>query len=175
MEMNEYFELLTGFGIDVEKDMELFEKVLKETNGRTHSFLSGGGLRVLRHEKNGKLYCYGESFNFENGLKNFFKNLNYREENSRQKLYKAEYLTGSTAIGSPIDQWFLNGRKIDIKAEKGNGGFLIEGRTDTLDAPLLSVSNKKLLTAFEMFNAYSKNLSDWDIPWVAGERERLGI
>jgi len=150
--VREYFQLLAELGIDPEQEMARLERKLQETKGQVHSFRSGGGLRVLRLEKDDKLVNYGESFNFENGLKKLFEDLKLGDRFGGE--YEGKYLTGVNTPSSPIDQWVLMGNTIDIKTENG-GGFVVgagDHDSDRNKSQLFEVSAKNLITAFEWFN-----------------------
>ena len=80
---------------------------------RLHAFLSGGGLRVVRVENDGKLAGYGEHPYIQEALRLADKTL--RPLGRMPK--KSKYLTGSaTAIG-PLDEWVLSGNTFDAWVE----------------------------------------------------------
>lgn len=150
MNMNEYARLLAENGMDVEKDMALYENMLRETQGQTHVFSSSVGKRILRHENGKKLLHLGEGFNFENGLKNLIENIGKKNV----KDLASEPEKGSLRTSSNIDEWVISGLTLAIKAEKGSDNFVIGATqgTDRDQAALFEVSSSKLLSAFEWFN-----------------------
>lgn len=86
---------------------------------RLHSFLSGGGLRVVRLEKGGQLTGYGEAPHIEEAL----------EQASRDFLaghepYKTVYLIGDTNTTSRLDAWIRAGNAMNCQYENDGQGFL---------------------------------------------------
>jgi hypothetical protein len=82
---------------------------------KMHCFLSGGGLRVVRLERNGKLVGYGEHPHLEDALSHAAEDY---EAGGRDyaAVYggdKPLYLTGSTQPTGPLDAWVRQGRTID--------------------------------------------------------------
>lgn len=90
------------------------EKALEE-GCRLHGFRSGGGLRVIRIEQEGRLRGYGEHPNVEDALSHANEDFlaGGREYNEVYGKSKPHYLSGSSRATSPFDQWLLQGRTID--------------------------------------------------------------
>jgi hypothetical protein len=88
-----------------------------QEGARLHAFLSGGGLRIVRLEKDGKLLGYGEHPNIEEALR-------HADEDAAaggreySKVYGkggyTHYLTGSSISSSDLDRWVLRGRIFDV-------------------------------------------------------------
>lgn len=82
---------------------------------KLHAFRSGGGLRVVRIESEGKLIGYGEHPSFEDALVLADKDIAaggrpYAEVYGKET---PEYLTGSSTPSSELDRWILGGQTID--------------------------------------------------------------
>ncbi len=103
------------------------EEALKE-GCHLHGFRSGGGLRVIRIEKNGELNGYGEHPNVEEALS--YANEDFlaggREYKDVYGKLKPHYWTGSQTKTSSLDAWLLRGNTIDSYVQKGN--FIVELR-----------------------------------------------
>jgi hypothetical protein len=118
-----------------------------EVGCRLHGFLSGGGLRVIRIEKDGKLRGYGEHPNVEGALQHADEDYlaGGRPYNQVYGGLKLHYLTGTSMASSVLDQWFLAGRTID--ALKKDDLILVEligrGQTKIPDWVFEEVSKTK--------------------------------
>jgi len=105
---------------------------------RLHSFLSGGGLRVIRLEtKDGNLKGYGEHPYVDDALTHANEDYlvggrKYHEAYGENGKYP-HYLTGSTSSVSDLDAWVCQGRTFDAWWE--NDQFVVElhGRQDRQD------------------------------------------
>jgi hypothetical protein len=103
------------------KEMPDFPAIHKTLcdGGKMHAFLSGGGLRVVRIDKDKTEMGYGESPNIEEALA-------YLEEDclaggrDYHKVYgkiHPHYLTGSCSTTSNLDAWIRQGRTFDCWQE----------------------------------------------------------
>jgi len=101
---------------------------------RLHAFRSGGGLRVVRLEKKGKLVGYGEHWCVEEALvhagEDFLAgNRPYNKQykvNGKKGKYP-HYLTGSSIPTSKLDKWLLGGNTFDAwKNLKGNSEYVFQ-------------------------------------------------
>jgi hypothetical protein len=96
---------------------------------RLHSFLSGGGLRVIRLEtKGGDLKGYGEHPHVDDALVHANEDYlaggrEYHEVYGENAKYP-HYLTGSTSTASELDAWVRQGRTFDAWWE--NDQFVLE-------------------------------------------------
>lgn len=87
-----------------------------------HIFRSGGGLRVVRVEKDkkrGKLLGYGEYCNVEQAL-----DLADCELAGEKSEYTTEYLTGSSTPTSKLDEWVLCGYDTNFRFQNEKFVFL---------------------------------------------------
>lgn len=87
-----------------------------------HIFRSGGGLRVVRIEKEkygGKLLGYGEYCNVEEALD--IADCKLAGEKSK---YTIQYLTGSCTNSSKLDQWVRCGYDTNFRFENGKFVFM---------------------------------------------------
>lgn len=113
--------------------MELagIDQLLKD-GCRLHAFCSGGGLRVVRIEKDSKLKGYGEHPQVEDALSH--ANEDYLAGGRPyKKVYggtKPYYLTGSSTSTSPLDQWLLQGHTFDAWQNGEGVVFQLKGLTD---------------------------------------------
>lgn len=86
---------------------------------KLHAFLSGGGLRVVRLEKRGKLKGYGEHYAVEEALAH--ADVDYmaggRKYDTVYGGSEPHYLTGSSMPSGPLDAWLLHGRSFDAWSE----------------------------------------------------------
>jgi hypothetical protein len=102
-------------------DMKLtrIEMALKD-GARMHGFLSGGGLRVVRIEKDGELKGYGEHPNVEEALSHANKDILYggRPYKLVYGVLNPHYLTGSSTASSRLDGWLLKGNTFDSYAKR---------------------------------------------------------
>jgi len=98
-----------------------------QNGAKLHAFLSGGGLRVVRLEKGGKLLGYGEHPYIEESLRHADEDT---EAGGRPyaEVYGGKYdhyLTGSSTTSSDLDRWMLQGRTFDVTFDTGPcGGFV---------------------------------------------------
>jgi hypothetical protein len=91
-------------------------------------FLSSGGLRVVRIEKNGKLKGYGEHPEVDEAIKHADEDYlaggrKYEEVYGDGKIYP-HYLTGSLSTSSELDAWILKRRQ--FLAESLNGEVILK-------------------------------------------------
>jgi hypothetical protein len=95
-------------------------RVLAEkASNHIHAFRSGGGLRILRLERDKELVGYGEAPNFDTALEYLEEDVaagghNYEDVYGENKLHP-HYLTGTTKTSSNIDRWLLSGNSFDIR------------------------------------------------------------
>ena len=100
-----------------------------QTGCRLHSFLSGGGLRVIRLEtENRVLKGYGEHPHVDDALAHANEDYlaggrDYYEVYGENGKYP-HYLTGSTSTTSELDAWVRQGRTFDAWWE--NDQFVLE-------------------------------------------------
>jgi len=100
--------------------LEFIHEALK--NGcKLHAFLSGGGLRVVRIEKNGILKGYGEHPHINEALAHTDEDYatggrKYKDVYGENGIYP-HYLTGSSKSNSKLDAWILKGRTFDAWQE----------------------------------------------------------
>lgn len=97
-----------------EKELLGIKNALKE-GCRIHAFRSGGGLRVVRIEKDGKLLGYGEHPHIEDAL--LYANEDFlaggRPYNEVYGKSQPHFLTGSSSPTSDLDLWILSGGTFD--------------------------------------------------------------
>jgi len=113
--------------------MELFgiEQALAQ-GCRMHAFMSGGGLRVVRIEKDDVLVGYGEHPHIEDALSHANEDWS-RGHMSYGDVYgktKPQYLTGSTDTTSPLDAWIRKGSDFDSWREGDKVVVQLEGYAD---------------------------------------------
>lgn len=96
---------------------------------RLHAFRSGGGLRVVRLEKDGKLRAYGEHPQVEDALSHSNEDFNAggRPYDQVYGGSKPNYLTGSDKPTSNLDLWLLQGRTFDAWQDDTNVVFQLKG------------------------------------------------
>ena len=105
------------------KTAKILEGALRKGNC-IHAFLSGGGLRVIRIEKNscnGKLLGYGEHPEIDEALRHVAEDFAaggrpYHKVYGPKGKY-AHYLTGSSTTTGELDAWIRQGRTFDIRSE----------------------------------------------------------
>jgi hypothetical protein len=99
---------------------ENIDEALKD-GCRLHAFRSGGGLRVIRLEKGGKLKGYGEH-------PDVLEALNHAQDDYKaggrpyHEVYGGthpHYLTGSSEASGPLDRWLLGGHTFDASIQDG--------------------------------------------------------
>lgn len=99
-------------------DVSGIEKALRK-GCKLHSFRSGGGLRVFRLEKNGKLQGYGEHPDAREALVHL--NEDYLAGGRPyKKVYGGKYphyMTGSSTPTTELDAWLLRGANFDAHFE----------------------------------------------------------
>jgi hypothetical protein len=112
-----------------QKDPEYDAKLTKalQSGAKMHAFTSGGGLRVFRLEKAGKLVGYGEHCNALEALALLVEDYEaggrpyhevYGTFDGPDGKYQM-YLTGSSTPEGEIDEWLLKGYTIDARFEDG--------------------------------------------------------
>ncbi len=110
------------------------EKALQE-GSNIHSFLSGGGLRVVRIEQDGVLKGYGEHPSVDHALRHADEDFlaGGRDYNAVYGGKHLHYLTGSTDATSPLDGWLRQGRTFDAYVKDGEVVFELHGygKTET--------------------------------------------
>lgn len=87
-----------------------------------HGFRSGGGLRVIRLEKDGELKGYGEHINVDEAMvvadEDFLEG--HRDYKDVYGKIRPHYLTGSGDSSSQLDAWLLQGHTFDAyRTESG--------------------------------------------------------
>jgi hypothetical protein len=96
---------------------------------RLHAFLSGGGLRVVRLEKEGKLKGYGEHPLANDALVHADEDF-LAGGRSYQEVYGKKhphYLTGAAKASNQLDQWMLQGYTFDAWWENDEVVFELGG------------------------------------------------
>lgn len=103
---------------------------------KLHTFLSGGGLRVVRLERDGKLKGYGEHPEVEEALAH--ADVDYmaggRPYGAVYGGSEPHYLTGSSMSSGPLDAWILQGRSFDVWCEGNEIVAHLNGYAYTADA-----------------------------------------
>lgn len=108
-------------------------KFALQSRCRIHAFSSGGGLRVVRIELDGKLKGYGEAPHVEDALAHADEDYisgGRRYENVYGKKYP-HYLTGDTLSTSNIDYWIRRGSTFDAWQEGDLVVFELKGYHET--------------------------------------------
>lgn len=109
------------------------DRALGEGN-KLHGFRSGGGLRVIRLEQEGRLTGYGEHPSADEALIHVHEDFlsggrDYHEVYG--KLYP-QYLTGSSEVTSPLDGWLIQGHTVDAyQIDDGRVRVELTGLTET--------------------------------------------
>lgn len=100
---------------------------------RLHAFRSGGGLRVLRLELDGKLKGYGEHPNVEDALTHVSEDYlaGGRVYNEVYGGTHCHYMTGSSSPSTDLDAWILRGRTFDAWQEGDEIVFELRGMEDS--------------------------------------------
>ena len=108
--------------------VETIEIVLYN-GAKMHCFRSGGGLRVVRLERNGNLVAYGEHPNVEDALSHAAEDYlaGGRDYAAVYGSGKPHYLTGSSQPTGPLDAWLLQGRTIDAVVVENHVVVSMEG------------------------------------------------
>jgi hypothetical protein len=114
-----------------EKDIVMKLKGINEALASScvvRGFLSGGGLRVVRIEKDGKLKGYGEHPEVDEALKHADEDYlaggrKYEEVYGDDKIYP-HYLTGSLSASSELDAWLLKRRS--FRSEFSNSEVIVK-------------------------------------------------
>jgi hypothetical protein len=100
---------------------------------RVRAFLSGGGLRVIRIEKEGKLKGYGEHPHVDEAL--IYADEDFKKRGRPYKevygVDKDHYLTGSREKSNELDGWILQGRKFEAWQENEIVYFKLGGMAET--------------------------------------------
>ncbi len=91
------------------------EKALKD-GAKIHIFQSGGGLRVVRVEKDGKLISYGEYPYLSGALSHAETDfgLSYEEQYSGKKAKYRHYLTGARAKSFDLMDIYVSTNTLDL-------------------------------------------------------------
>lgn len=99
------------------------------SEGKLHAFRSGGGLRVLRIERDGELIAYSEHPNVGDAFRILLDDYKAggRDYNEVYGGSEEHYLTGSSAADSLLDQWILSGNTFDAWFSKGRFTFELRG------------------------------------------------
>ena len=135
--------------------MELrgIEKAL-EGGCRLHAFRSGGGLRVVRLEKEGDLKGYGEHPLANDALvhanEDFLAGGRPYDEVYGKK--HPHYLTGSSTASTELDQWMLQGRTFDAWWENDEIVVELQGLQDVRPPEELIEQVKKTLASAKWKN-----------------------
>jgi hypothetical protein len=87
--------------------------------GRLHGFRSGGGLRVLRVERDGELIGYSEHPNVTDAMRILAEDLRAggRDYAAVYGPIETPYLTGSSTPDGDLDAWLLRGCTFDACGE----------------------------------------------------------
>jgi len=99
------------------KNLKVLTEAIK--NGcNIHAFRSGGGLRVVRIEKDNELKGYGEhpyiSEALEHVAENYSNPILYEKQYSGEEAKYTHYLTGAHPTGiDTLDLWIYNGYTFD--------------------------------------------------------------
>jgi hypothetical protein len=128
--------------VKTKENLIKFNKALVE-GCRAHGFRSGGGLRVVSLEKDGKSKGYGEHPNIEEALVHAGEDYvagGRRYCDVYGRLHN-QYLTGSCDASSDLDAWLLKGHSFDAWREGESIVVQLEGlrRTRTPDNVIDSV------------------------------------
>ncbi len=106
-----------------------------EEGCRLHAFRSGGGLRVVRLEKDGKLKGYGEHPHIDDALshadEDFLAGGRPYQEVYGEGAPKPHYLTGSREVTGDLDNWILQGNTFDAHQDNGNIVVELKGHMQT--------------------------------------------
>jgi hypothetical protein len=96
---------------------------------RLHAFRSGGGLRVVRLEKDGKLKGYGEHPQVEDALSHTNEDFlaGGRPYDQVYGVSKPHYLTGSSHATSDLDHWLMQGHTFDAWQNGAGVVFQLKG------------------------------------------------
>lgn len=94
--------------------LEAIDNALKD-GCRLHAFCSGGGLHVVRLEKDGNLRGYGEHLYIEDALSHCNEDVlvGTRPYDEVYGVTKPHYITGSSNQTSPLGQWISKGNTFD--------------------------------------------------------------
>jgi hypothetical protein len=114
-------------------ELKGIDRALNEGN-RLHGFRSGGGLRVIRLEQEGKLTGYGEHPSADEALKHTDEDFlaGGRDYHEVYGKLNPHYLTGSHEVTSPLDGWLLQGHTVDAhRTDEGNVRVELTGLTET--------------------------------------------
>lgn len=98
-----------------------------------HAFLSGGGLRVLRVEKGGRLLGYGEAPTLSEAFALLEEDFCEGKGKSRpyHKVYDGKrhphYLTGQSTPDGALDAWVRSGSTFDVVCSDGGFSVTLSG------------------------------------------------
>ena len=89
------------------------------SGAKLHAFMSGGGLRVTRLERDGHLVGYGEAPEIEESLRHVVEDFEAGGRPYREVYGKIHehYLTGQSKPSSPLDAWIRQGQTFDAWAD----------------------------------------------------------
>lgn len=115
--------------MEIDQALSTIQRHLFDAN--LHAFLSGGGLRVIRVEKDGKLIGYGEHPSVIDALIHTAEDLEaggrpYNEAYGPEGCYTS-YLTGSSTPDSPLDAWVRKGSTFDAFIDVDEAVVVLKG------------------------------------------------
>ena len=114
------------------KTIEVIEGALR-SGAKLHAFLSGGGLRVLSLDLDGKRVGYGEHPNVEEAFTHLAEDFEAGNRPYKEVYGKlhTHYLTGSSETTSALDAWVCQGSKFDAYEQDGLFVFVLSGHGHT--------------------------------------------
>lgn len=101
---------------------------------RLQAFCSGGGLRIVRIEKDGKLKGYGEHPMIHDALSHVDEDFlaGGKPHNEVYGKKYPHYLTGSASSSNDLDVWILRGCTFDVWQEGDEIIFQLNGYNESL-------------------------------------------
>lgn len=158
--------------ISYEEKYPNLEAALKD-NAVLHASRSGGGLRIVRLEKDGKLLTYGE-FPWFSGALSHAENdfgLSYNEQYLGKDAKHLHYLTGASPdVQDIIDRFILCGDSVDIRYSNEENQFIC-------NAPRYSGVGKDILSSiYSCINAkmmYHELGKFWIIGQISSAKYRI--
>lgn len=122
---------------------------------RLHTFRSGGGLRVVRLERDGTLVGYGEHPNIEDAMSHADEDYLAGGRKYKQvygKIYP-HYLTGSSHASSILDSWISRGFTVDaVRNDEGRTELSVAGLSRDLKDIRFMVEGENLGDAIGRVN-----------------------